>query len=68
MKGIAADKKKEMNDRFVLAALSKLSVPLNNKLTNFERLSFSYLPYSMRQFDQSSLMGRDELLETAKML
>jgi hypothetical protein len=48
MKGIAADKKKEMNDRFVLAALS---VPLNNKLTNFERLSFSYLPYSMRQFD-----------------
>jgi|LauGreDrversion4_2_1035121.scaffolds.fasta_scaffold213399_2 hypothetical protein len=65
MKGIAADKKKEMNDRFVLAALS---VPLNNKLTNFERLSFSYLPYSMRQFDQSSLMGREELLETAKML
>ena len=39
MKGIVADKKKEMNDRFVLAALS---VPLNNKLTNFERLSFSY--------------------------
>jgi len=65
MKGISADKKKEMNDRFVLAALS---VPLNNKLTNFERLSFSYLPYSMRQFDQSSLMGREELLETAKML
>ena len=65
MKGIAADTKKEMNDRFVLAALS---VPLNNKLTNFERLSFSYLPYSMRQFDQSSLMGREELLETAKML
>ncbi len=65
MKGIAADKKKEMNDHFVLAALS---VPLNNKLTNFERLSFSYLPYSMRQFDQSSLMGREELLETAKML
>jgi hypothetical protein len=65
MKGISTDKKKEMNDRFVLAALS---VPLNNKLTNFERLSFSYLPYSMRQFDQSSLMGREELLETAKML
>jgi len=57
--------KKNINDKFVLAALS---IPPNNKLSNFERLSFNYLPSSVKDFDEANLMGREELLATAKML
>jgi hypothetical protein len=45
-----------------------LSNPPNNRLSNFERLSFNYLPESLKHFDRANLMGREELNETAKML
>ena len=61
----SAETKKNINDKFVLAALS---IPPNNKLSNFERLSFNYLPSSVKDFDEANLMGREELLATAKML
>jgi len=57
--------KKGLNDKFVLAALS---IPPNNKLSNFERLSFNYLPNSVKDFDDANLMGREELLATSRML
>ena len=48
--------------------LAALSIPLNNKLSNFERLSFNYLPGSMNDFDHENPVARHELLTTAKML
>jgi len=57
--------KRAINDKYVLAALS---IPLNNRLNNFERLSFNYLPASMKEFDEGNLLAREELLTTAKML
>lgn len=57
--------KKVINDQFVLAALS---IPLNSKVNNFERLSFSYLPASMKDFDEANIMAREEQLEMARML
>jgi len=57
--------KKENNDKFVLAALS---IPLVNKLSNFERLQFHYVPQSMKEFDESNLIAKEDLLDTAKML
>jgi hypothetical protein len=39
--------KARMNAQFVLATLS---IPLNNKLSNFERLSLQYNPPSMNEF------------------
>lgn len=65
MKGSTGISRKSINDKFVLAALS---IPLNNKLSNFERLSFNYLPSSVREFDTTNLMAREELLATARML
>jgi hypothetical protein len=38
--------KAEMTAQFVL---SVLSVPLNNRLSNFERLSVQYIPPGMEQ-------------------
>mmetsp|Transcript_15948 Transcript_15948/g.24678 ORF Transcript_15948/g.24678 Transcript_15948/m.24678 type:complete len:474 (-) Transcript_15948:1461-2882(-) len=54
-----------LKDRFVLSALS---IPLNNKLTNFERLSFNFVTSSMREFDEVSLTSREELFSAARML
>jgi hypothetical protein len=54
-----------INDKFVLAALS---IPLNNRVSNFERLSFNYVPNSLRDFDEASLVAREEILATARML
>jgi len=54
-----------INDKFVLAALS---IPLNNRLSNFERINFNYMPNSLKDFDEASLVAREELLATARML
>ena len=54
-----------INDKFVLAALS---IPLNNRLSNFERLNFNYMPNSLKDFDETSLVAKEELLATARML
>lgn len=64
-KKVAADERRAINDQFVLAALS---VPLNNKLTNFERLSFNFVLSSQKDFDETNLISRAELNEAAKML
>ena len=65
MKTSAAESRRSINDKFVLAALS---IPLNDKLSNFERLSFNYLPSSVKEFDEANLMAREELFEAARML
>ena len=65
LKNQSNEAKRDINDKFVLAALS---IPLNNKLSNFERLSFNYLPGSMNDFDHENPVARHELLTTAKML
>jgi len=65
LKNSTAEQRKSINDKFVLAALS---IPLNNRFSNFERLSFNYLPSSVKEFDEANLMAREELLATARML
>jgi hypothetical protein len=52
MKNVSGSFRQEMNDKFVLAALS---IPLNSKISNFERLAFNYIPDSMKQFDQKTV-------------
>jgi len=54
-----------INDKFVLAALS---IPLNNKLSSFERLSFNYQPEYVKSFQDVNPVAKLELKETAKML
>lgn len=51
-------------ERLVLAALS---VPLNNKITNMERLPFHFVPDSIRQSAYTP-SAREELLATARIL
>lgn len=41
MKNVNYNHRRETNDKFVLAALS---IPLNNKISNFEQLAFQYVP------------------------
>ena len=65
LKNFDSQLKKENNDKFVLAALS---IPLVNKLSNFERLQFHYVPQSMKEFVESNLIAKEDLLDTAKML
>lgn len=66
MKNVERDHRQLINDSFVLAALS---VPLNNKLTNFERLNFSIPPTSMKLGNSvGSAAAREEITETANML
>lgn len=49
--------------------LAALSVPLNNKLTNFERLNFSVPPTSLKHGNSvGSAAAREEITETANML
>jgi hypothetical protein len=48
--------------------LSALSIPLHNRIGQFERMPFNYVPVSMKEFDEVNLMVREELLATAKML
>jgi len=65
LKDVAQETRSNTNDSFVLSALS---IPLNNKLNNFERLQFNYVPTSMKDFDEVNAMAREELLDTARML
>jgi len=65
MRNVSAGFRQEMNDKFVLAALS---IPLNSKISNFERLAFYYLPDSMKQFDQKSAGANQDLLDMSRML
>jgi len=65
MKNVASNTRREISDRFVLAALS---IPLNNKISNFESLPFSYVPHSMREFDYKKISAKEDLLELSKIL
>lgn len=65
MKNVAGEKKRGVNDKFVLSALS---IPLNNRLSNYERLSFNYMPSSSKEYDLGNQTAREEILATAKML
>lgn len=53
MKNFQEGKKRDIMDQFVLAALS---IPLNNKITNFEQLPFKFVPRSMSEFDEKHLV------------
>jgi len=48
--------------------LSVLSVPLNNRLSNFERLSVQYNPPGMEKLQDSNSSARQELFNIANML
>ena len=51
-KTMTDEQKAQMNTQFVLATLS---IPLNNRLSNFERLSVQYVPQGMNEFyDENS--------------
>ena len=44
-KSTSLQERHAINDRFVLAALS---IPMNNKINNFEKLSFHFVPESFK--------------------
>lgn len=54
-----------MNTQFVLATLS---IPLDNKLSNFERLNVQYIPQGMNEFYDESSQIKNELFGIANML
>lgn len=54
-----------MNTQFVLATLS---IPLDNKLSNFEKLSVQYIPSGMNEFYDESSQIKNELFSIASML
>jgi len=54
-----------MTAQFVIAVLS---VPLNNRLSNFERLSVQYTPPGMEHQQDSTSAARNELFSIASML
>jgi hypothetical protein len=55
---------KRVNDSLILAALS---VPLNNKVTNFEQLNFTYVPPNIKSSTFSST-AREEIAEISTLL
>jgi hypothetical protein len=59
------EQKAGLMGKFVLAALS---VPLNHRLQNFERLSNHYMPKDMQEDAENSTKIRSEVLEVANML
>jgi hypothetical protein len=50
---------------FVLAALS---IPLDNRISNFEKLNVQYVPQGMNEFYDESNFAKNELLGIANML
>jgi hypothetical protein len=48
--------------------LSALSVPLNNKISNFERLSTSYMPKDMQDAVENSEQVKEQILAVSGML
>lgn len=65
MKNLDESTRRDILDQFVLAALS---IPLNNKITNFEQLPFKFVPRSMSEFDEKYLTQKEDLLEMSKIL
>ena len=64
-KTLTDQQKGVMTAQFVL---SVLSIPLNNRLSNFERLSVQYIPPGMEQLQDSTSAARHELFSIANML
>jgi hypothetical protein len=64
IKDASAETKFKNNERLVLAALS---IPLNGKMSNFERLPFTFLPECFRTSDETP-SAREDLLATARIL
>lgn len=48
--------------------LSALSVPLNNKISNFERLTTSYMPKDMQDAVENSEQVKEQILAVSGML
>jgi len=59
------EEKAELSCKFILAALS---VPLNHRLSNFERLSTQYLPRELQDDAENSQKIKGEVLDVASML
>ena len=59
------DEKKNLTGEFLFSALS---VALNNRLSNFERLSVNYLPIEERKEFENSTRVTNEILQVSKML
>lgn len=64
-KALTEAEKAQLTAQFVL---SVLSVPLNNRLSNFERLSVQYIPPGMEQLQDTNSAARNELFSIASML
>eukprot|EP00347_Sterkiella_histriomuscorum_P021885 403332425 len=64
-KTMSEQQKSSMAAQFVLATLS---IPLDNKLSNFERLNVQYIPQGMNEFFDESSQIRNELFGIASML
>jgi len=64
-KALSTDLRAQMNVKF---ALSALSIPLDNRLSNFEKLSVSYVPAGMNELIEESSQLRNELFGIASML
>lgn len=65
LKNSSFDIKKEINEKFVLAALQ---TPLNNKISNFEKFSFQYIPESFKGGENLSPSAKEELQSITKIL
>ena len=48
--------------------LSALSIPLNNKISNFERLSTSYVPKDLQYAAENSEQVKEQILSVSSML
>jgi len=59
------EEKAELSCKFILAAPS---VPLNHRLSNFERLSTQYLPRELQDDAENSQKIKGEVLDVASML
>jgi len=64
-KGQSFETRQEINNKFVLSALA---IPLKDKQTSFDKLSFNYMPECMKGSGDANPVAREEILNTAKML
>ena len=62
---VSAEEKAELAAEFVFSALSS---SVNNRLSNFERLSTNYLPKAVREDFENSEVVTQEILKVSEML
>lgn len=65
LKNVTAAQKLSINDQLVLAVMS---IPLNERVSNFERLPFIFTPEFTKGGDDRQSSARDEILSIARIL